>query len=179
VLLSKAEWGVFPSSSTREHAASAMNEYRLSSRKQQVVDANRRRQRERPAPLLTAQTPSGKDEQNRKRYCREFCREWPFVYVCFLVGIMTEFVESAGSYKFPQTNTTGSGRLRIWRVKPWGFESPLSHQQLAPHSQMANFRLCPNLCPPADFPVVPQPRFAPTMRRHSAWPQLEDARTAE
>ena len=21
-------------------------------------------------------------------------------------------------------------RLRIWRVKPWGFESPLSHQQL-------------------------------------------------
>jgi hypothetical protein len=30
-------------------------------------------------------------------------------------------------------------RLRIWRVKPWGFESPLSHQQLF----CGNFYLCP------------------------------------
>src|SRR5215469_17768747 len=40
-------------------------------------------------------------------------------------------------------------------------ESPLSHQQLAPHSQTANFRLCPNLCPPADFPVVPPAAICP------------------
>jgi hypothetical protein len=39
-------------------------------------------------------------------------------------------------------------RLRIWRVKPWGFESPLSHQQLATPRTSQCFSLCPILHPP-------------------------------
>ena len=39
-------------------------------------------------------------------------------------------------------------RLRIWRVKPWGFESPLSHQLLL-RAQPSQYQpLCPVLCPP-------------------------------
>jgi hypothetical protein len=39
-------------------------------------------------------------------------------------------------------------RLRIWRVKPWGFKSPLSHQLLRADLKSALFSLCPILCPP-------------------------------
>jgi hypothetical protein len=38
-------------------------------------------------------------------------------------------------------------RLRIWRVKPWGFESPLSHQQLSIVRDSALYWLCPISCP--------------------------------
>jgi len=36
--------------------------------------------------------------------------------------------------------------LRIWRVKPWGFESPLSHQKVYEAQVDLRFRLCLALC---------------------------------
>src|SRR5579862_1596180 len=34
-------------------------------------------------------------------------------------------------------------RLRIWRGNPWGFKSPLSHQQVRADSQSRPFSVCP------------------------------------
>jgi hypothetical protein len=43
--------------------------------------------------------------------------------------------------EFPKCESGGIGRrtrLRIWRVKPWGFESPLSHQEFRADLESAN-----------------------------------------
>jgi hypothetical protein len=51
-------------------------------------------------------------------------------------------------------------RLRIWRVKPWGFESPLSHQystadlESVPSYSLSCVVVFSSLLPPVLFPVV-------------------------
>ena len=63
-------------------------------------------------------------------------------------------------------------RLRIWRVKPWGFESPLSHQQLAAHRVFARSPLCPILYPPG----IRVPQSIPSLEARQVARKLAQSR---
>jgi hypothetical protein len=64
-------------------------------------------------------------------------------------------------------------RLRIWRGNPWGFESPLSHQQLAVLPNFRCFGLCPILCLPEWIPLF-RPDWIPPSSKRSLGQQREE-----